>query len=979
MDHLSCLLLEIMLLVLNFGLQHCQDTDVPLAPLNLKIHIVSTQQRLDVEWNVSGHAIESGSNIEFNIQVSRGKAMNIICDKKITERLSQTNKWFRWSWVSDLPLECESHSVRIRSSHVRDQVIKHEEWSLWSPWKTHYGEKNMGQKPIIYPDEKTVHEGSTVTFCCIPGQNQKVTMIRYAETSHTPPATPESKIFTVTVKNVSLSKADGFNVVCFSGALYYGTVLIVSHTPDRPDDISCETHDLKTLKCHWLPGNTYNFDMAGNGDGKLSPKYMLHDRLSRNSSSCQTRDSCTWSIERDTPIYNFTLMAENQLGSSSVDFAVNITNSIRPFAPTHLFAYNMDSRNATLSWLLEADYKSLPLTCQVGLWMDSEDEQLVKTSVTGEEASSPYSVSLDALKPYTSYTLRVRCTVTSVAKWSKWSQKITIKTPEDVPTASLDIWREVNDAHRVRTVTLHWRPLSGFDANGHIYSYHVTWLPLGRHSEAQHRNISALQNRTQITLDSQAYIIRITAQNRAGSSPVSELRISATSKNGTEEIEEKRMHGKDGAICLSWTPRPNIYHGYVVEWCNYPWTFYCDLEWKKFNSSIHKAVIKSSAFKPGVRYRFRIYGSTDQGEHLLERRVGYTRELAPSIMPRLRIDYLEPYSLDLNWEQYTIDESQEGFITGYKIYIKTPERICELKNVEEGILSDGSRVCLILIKDPERKSFTINNLKPNTKYEVGAAAVTEGGESAFEFIETETPSDTRAVILAIVLSVVIFSIIAFILLTMGYCNRSRLKNMFYPDIPDPNKSNILSFDTIKSNANMDAMLAPNSGQSQNIDIIKVQEPKLREKPENEPYQRLDAGYTDPNENKPSGQPIDSMNTSDSLYNIAHEHPLGEKNQEESYHAQPTNYMEFFNQNYCENSEDTLDPPINLGYKPQTTVSHHGLQWTDHCIGPKNRISTNLNTEPDLMWRDASLDNLYSMDLGEMSPISTKSSAFMLKD
>ncbi|XP_053304086.1 oncostatin-M-specific receptor subunit beta isoform X2 [Spea bombifrons] len=773
-----------------------------------------------------------------------------------------------------------------------------------------------------------------------------------------PSASVVNNTFMITVNNVSMSKYDGHNVMCFLDRppSLHGTVLIVSKPPDQPKNLSCETRDLKTLNCRWLPGKKYNFEDGD--DGQVSPKYTLHEWLSNKSSSCNSRDSCLWTIEKNKSLYNFTLIAENALGKRSIDIVVNVTVNVRPLVPTKLSTVSLTPRNATLKWSLGADYSTLVLRCQIGLQKTTQDEEQINITVKGTFSGSSYSVTLDKLQPYTHYTLRIRCAVTSsLPWWSEWSEELTLRTPEDVPAAPLDIWREITEDNADRTVTLHWRPLPAFYANGNIFRYDVSWKPQGDLSDLQHRNVLAQQNSTRIVIDGQAHIIRITAQNKAGSSPPSEIRIPAVSKNDNE-IQEERTHGSDGGVYLSWKAAP-VYQGYIVEWCDYPRSPHCDLQWTKFNSSIHRVTIKSSAFRPGVRYNFQIYGSNHLGEYLLEKKAGYTRELAPSVKPRVKIDKIEPDALQLNWDPYPNNELQEGFISGYNIYIKPPTEIGELMKTEEHILSDGSRVCRFSIRDPDKKNFTLKQLRANTKYEIGVTAVTEGGESDFEFIKAHTPSDTRAVILAIVLSVVMFSVTALIMLIMGYCKREWLKNLFYPDIPDPNKSNILSFDMLKGNAERSVMI-PSTCRSQSIYIVKVQEPDLQGLKNEIYHQTMPPSSELNNKEKNCFRCLEEQNTQDALNDFEHARSSSETLDKELYPPQTTNYIEFFNRNNCATSDEMLDAITDLGYKPQTDMSQLSLQLYQNECSPTNLTTT--NSEPDLRWKEIHTKENFSMDM-----------------
>ncbi|MEE6458074.1 hypothetical protein FKM82_000168 [Ascaphus truei] len=948
-----------LLLVLNLKIHHCKEPKGSFVPLNLKIYNDLSRQRLFLEWNVSDPAYESGLEIIFHIQVSRAEKNIIIWNENYSTIPSKTNKTMRWSWDSDMPLECVSHSVRIRSAVAGNNFTRNKKWSMWSPWKTNSGVDTFDNvQPLVYPVDKIVNKGSNVSFCCIAGKNQKVLHMSYNGIPY-PASYTNNRTFVITVKNVSMTNSRGTNVFCkLSSNPSRGTVLFVSKAPDEPKNISCQTQDIKTLTCVWSPGEKSSLS------GVRSPKYTLYEWFSQKSSSC-SRDSCIWSIERNQQIYNFTLTAENHLGKRAVNIVVDVTQRVHPLAPTDLVANHLSATHVLLNWSLKANYTVLLLLCQIELHRSYRFLELRNTTIKGETSSSLYSVSLDQLQPYTNYTLRIQCMEASyLQRWSKWSEKLMIRTQEAVPTAALDIWREVN------------KHLPAFHANGNIVFYDVTWQRLDDISETQSNTYPALQNSTQIIIGRQAYLISITARNAAGSSPPSEIRIPAIAENQIENIKEERIYGKDGGIYISWQPVPSAFHGYIVDWCNFPRSQHCDFQWKKFNSSINGDVIKSSAFTPGVRYDFRIYGSKKDGEYLLEERTGYIKELASSVKTPVKIIKIEPDALTMTWDPHRKDESQRGFISGYYVYLKTSEGICDLKESAEHIPLGQSTVCRFSIPNPEEKSFTINQLRPNTKYEVAVVSVTGGGESAVEFSKADTSSDTRAVILVIVLSVIIFSIMALMLLIMGYWKRKWLKDLCYPDIPDPHKSRVLSLGVLKGNADSHVM-TPSRCIVQNLETVNMQElEKLQvcEKLENvkDHQSDLSNGGLDRDIKTICCHLRDDVHSGTSPSHMEHArdvNPAYENLHEALYQPQPHTYLEFFNTNYCNTPE----------YKPQIEVPHKRFQFNDLHNSSIPLASMGYKTEADLIWSIVTSEDLPSFDDGAMSPTSLSSAAFLLKD
>ncbi|KAM4708571.1 oncostatin-M-specific receptor subunit beta-like [Discoglossus pictus] len=955
--------ITVLLLALNLIISHCQESTDQIAPLNLLIYNDSAQQRLFVQWNVSSQAYPSGSDIAFHIQVSRGKEINIVWNEIYRTKLSNL---FEWSWESDLPLECASHHVRIRSSMDKNNATNNEtKWSMWSPWKTVYGMDNSHRvRPIVFPNEKVVNEGSDVSVCCIPGRNQEVLQINYNNneaTSYVAPPT-NNGTFIITIKNVSMTNVFGANIICtVTPRKIYGTVLLVSRPPDEPKNFNCETEDIKMLKCSWDPGELSNLSED------FATSYLLHEWSSNKSSSPCYTNSCNWEIDPRQRIYNFTLNAANPLGHKSANIIVDVTQRVRPLMPINLVETYLNSTHVFIRWSLRADYTELELICQTELQRDNGIVELRNIAIRGQPSSSFYKVILDQLQPFTNYALRVRCKADSpLSRWSNWSAKFILSTKEDVPTAALDTWRDVKVSHDGRIVTLYWSHLPDFHANGKIICYNVSWQPLEGVSEVKSTTVPPLRNSTQIAIDSHAYLIRVTALNTAGTSPPSEITIPAFIDRDDEQIKEEKTDGTGDGVFISWDEVSGVYLGYVVDWCNLPKSPHCDIQWKKYNSSVRNDVIRSRAFVAGVRYNFRIYGSKEDGEYLLEKRTGYKQELAPLLSASVKFTTIEPDVLTITWEPCSDDDYPEGFVRGYSIYLNSTG-LCELKGAKEHKLSDGTRVCKFFNNDPDMKTFTIKRLSPNTTYAVAVGVLTGGGESPLDFRTAHTLSDSRNLILGIVLPIIIFSLVVIILSIICYQKRKRIKDLCYPDIPGPGRSQLFSKDGLKVKAEKNVMI-PHACITQNIEIVNMQKDNNLDI-----YKYMDmefgtthqsdfiykdlAKYDDTSEN---------LEDNSSFYAKAQYKLFGS---EDICKPQMQNYLEFFNDNYCPSTDDNPDILPNLGYKPQ--ISHQLNDSTDQLqfvASETEQNSTFLSTE-----------DIPTFISEQMSPTSINSVAFLLKD
>lgn len=954
----------VIFIILQLAIKSCQEPQESSPPLNLKVYPdLHQQKRLVVEWDFGDRVYSSGLNVIFHIQVARSIKNNIIHDEYYNTSLSGSDKHFIWMWDSELPLECDSHSFRIRSALLWNSFPSEEHWSVWSLWKTHHGKNEENRKNIvIYPHEKIVLEGSEVSFCCLPSLSEKVQEMTYKKERYQSQSEQmKTESFVITVKNASMTRSDGDNVVCrlyvdpMGRKRHNGTVLIVSRPPDEPKNFSCETNDLKRLHCTWTPGPIYNFH------GLLAEKYVLHEWLSGRLASC-SRKNCTWPIVSNQQIYNFTLTVTNTLGEKSSQAVVDLAERVRPITPTNVVARNVNTTDAVLFWTLKADYSSLVLRCQTDL-----KESAVIVTVKGKPSPEMYSVSLTQLKPFTRYELRVRCmSESSLAGWSNWSDAVVIQTREAEPSASLDVWREIQHNENGQTVTVYWKPPLGFMANGRISHYNIKWWPIDGSVIANKTRVPAQQNSYSMDLGRQAHAICITAQNGAGVSPAAEINIPGTSSSGNK-VNTEQTQGKDGEINVMWKPVPSV-RGYVVEWCNSPRSSHCDLQWKKYNSSIHRDVIRSASFQPGVRYNFHIYGSKEDGEHLLGKLTGYTKELVSSKKPKVLTTKIDANSLTLDWSPYPTDETQEGFVRGYTIYVKTLGSNCELDASNDHINLDGLEVCIFFIKDPQITNATIRQLKPNTEYQVAVVAVTGGGETDKEFIKASTQADAGAIITSILLPVIIISVLGVMLLIAGCWKRAWLKETCYPNIPKPNKSKALSFSSEKGPTCIRVL--PDVSVPQKVERVYV-------------LKKTDVGH-DLKENSDQQKEVmystiqrpantTTAEASGDMYideSIGNESPLNQTTEELLYkpQSQSPTYLEFFNENYTGTADDSYEE--RLGYRPQMG----SLQlYQSSCEDPSGDHS-----------QDTVLESGHSLSLSAIenepvSPTSINSTSFILKD
>ncbi|XP_059865548.1 oncostatin-M-specific receptor subunit beta [Delphinus delphis] len=765
---------------------------LPLTPGSLKVSVNSTCQCLRLQWTVHSLAYHQELKMVFQIQISRFKTSNVIWVENYSTTVKR-DQVLHWSWESELPLECAAHFIRMRSMVDDARIPKPGFWSNWSSWEEADAQNLLGHDPLfVFPKDKLVEEGSNVTICYVSRIHQD-NISCYLEGVQIYGEQLDRSVSAFELKNVSFIREKGTNVFCKvdQGGVLGGIVLFVSKVLEEPKDFSCETQDLKTLTCTWDPGSDTGLSK------QPSQSYTLFESFSGKKTLCKHRNWCDWQVAQDSQeTYNFTLLAENYFRKRSVSILFNLTQRVHPMTPYNLLPKNVGATNATMTWKVHSIGNNSTLLCQLELLAEGKviQQSNVSIKVNGEYL-------LRELEPDTEYVARVRCAYTN--HFWKWSELISqrFNTAEAAPSEAPDVWRNLKMVSGHPTVSLFWKPLSKVHANGKILFYNVIVENLDKPSRFEVLSIPAPASSTELTLDQCSYQIHVTAHNSVGPSPASVIVVSGDP--GNEEVEKGRVNGTEDGFSVSWKPQSGDATGYVVEWCDGPQDLPCVLQWKNLGPNTTSTVISSGAFRPGVRYNFRIYGiSTKRMAHLLEKKAGYLEELAPSDNPQVVMSKLTSHSFTLSWKDYST-ESQPGFIQGYHVYLKPKAGEQCHPAFEKTVLPEDSVCCKYTIDNPGQKTFVVENLQPESVYEFFVTPYTSVGEGPLDaFTKVTTPDEYSHTLIHIILPMIFCVLIVMIIC---YLKSQWLKEKCYPDSPNPYKSSVLSLIKSKENPHLTIM------------------------------------------------------------------------------------------------------------------------------------------------------------------------------
>lgn len=761
----------------KFTLNEQNVSLIPDTPEILNLSADFSTSTLYLKWNDRGSVFPHHSNVIWEIKILRKESMELV--KLVTHNTTLNGKdtLHHWSWASDMPLECAIHFVEIRCYIDSLHFSGRKEWSDWSPVKNISWMPDSQTK--VFPQDKVILVGSDITFCCISQEKVLSALIGH---TNCPLIHLDGENVAIKIHNISVSASSGTNVVFTTEDNIFGTVIFAGYPPDTPQQLNCETHDLKEILCSWNPGRATALV------GPRATSYTLLESFSGKYVRFKRAEAPTngsyqlfFQMLPNQEIYNFTLNAHNPLGRSESTILVNITEKVYPHTPTSFKVKDINSTAVKLSWHLPGNFAKINFLCQIEIKKSNTVQEQRNVTIKGVENSS-YLVALDKLNPYTVYTFRIRCSTETFWKWSKWSNKKQHLTTEAVPSKGPDTWREWSSDGK--NLIIYWKPLPINEANGKILSYNVSCS-----SDEETQSLSEIpdpQHKAEIQLDKNDYIISVVAKNSVGSSPPSKI---ASMEIPNDDLKIEQVVGMGKGILLTWHYDPNMTCDYVIKWCNSSRSEPCLMDWRKVPSNSTETVIESDQFRPGVRYNFFLYGCRNQGYQLLRSMIGYIEELAPTVAPNFTVEDTSADSILVKWEDIPVEELR-GFLRGYLFYFGKGERDTSKMRVLESGRSD---IKVKNITDISQKTLRIADLQGKTSYHLVLRAYTDGGVGPEKSMYVVTKENSVGLIIAILIPVAVAVIVGVVTSILCYRKREWIKETFYPDIPNPENCKALQF------------------------------------------------------------------------------------------------------------------------------------------------------------------------------------------
>ncbi|XP_073342196.1 granulocyte colony-stimulating factor receptor [Pagrus major] len=638
----------------------------------------------------------------------------------------------------------------------------------------------------VQTSSSVVPLGSPVTATCViredcpPFIGQDVHIEWHLEDRllpNSPVANESSRVSKVVIPSFNHTRAFLTCWVQASPAQVLGGVEIrAGYPPEAPQNLSCQTNLAypSTLTCSWDPGQQ---------ETHLFTKYTLHTEIwdSNENHSYKLLPG----VHRYTiPRADFVLFSEmkicvkavNELGeAASVPIIMEPISAAKFDPPTIVKVEAVPKKNGCLklSWRL-SEHQAWMRNWRLNL------EVRFKTADSSKWSDQPILVSL--IRPSrpvdqcrllhgTPYLAQIRVRYHQ-SPWSEWSSSQPGVTLESAPTGRLDWWMKVSGDHMQKQLNIHlfWKPSKQFRANSQNVSYVVSAQKLpGERGKV----CSTTESYCTFQAPRRANKVYLSAVNAAGRSAPTEVRILLPKARAVISDVSAIPHD-DRSLLVQWSSPLDSsgLTGFVVEWTP---LLHRDLSLTQFELTARNqtGLVITGSFEPYKPYGISVYPRFKDGIGLPQTVNAYSRQKAPSMVPKIRVKNTWRSHIELTWNELPLDQ-RNGIVQSYKVFYWN----------ENGPVN-------VVNADPEERRVVLKDLSTESLYEVFMMVSTSGGSlngSAIHFgIE---PLDAVSVVMIVTASGVALSLLIILTVLTYFSNQRRLKGRFWPAVPDPANSSI---------------------------------------------------------------------------------------------------------------------------------------------------------------------------------------------
>ncbi|XP_068426122.1 granulocyte colony-stimulating factor receptor isoform X2 [Clinocottus analis] len=554
-----------------------------------------------------------------------------------------------------------------------------------------------------------------------------------------------------------------------------GVEIRAGYPPEAPQNLSCQTNltTPNTLSCSWDPGQQ---------ETHLHTKYTLHTKI-WDSNENHTYELLSGVHRYTIPRSGFVIFSDmeiyvkavNELGeATSAPIVLEPVSAAKFGRPTILKMQAVPKRYGCLklSWSLsqqEVWMRSLQLNLEVRL-TTADSSQWSEQPILVNRVRPTRSVDQCRLLHGTQYLAQIRVRFQR-SPWSEWSSSQSGVTLENAPTGRLDSWMRVSGDHMNKqlNILLFWKPSKQFRANGQNVSYIVSVKKLPSENG---KVCSTVRNYCTFQLPGRAKKVYLSAVNAAGKSSPTEVRIYLP-KDCAVILDVTVIPQDDRSLLVQWRSLlSSSLTGFTVEWSPLLQTDFFSTQFELTDRNQTLLVITGS-FEPYKPYGISVYPRFKDGIGLPQTVNAYSRQKAPSMVPKLQIKKIWKSHVELTWDEIPLNQ-RNGIIQNYKVFYRDHKGPINVVNA-----------------DLEERRVVLKDLNTASLYEAFMMVSTFGGSLNGSTIHFEIDSFETVVVVAIVpVSVVGLLLIVIFIAMMSFSNNKRLKGRFWPAVPDPANSSI---------------------------------------------------------------------------------------------------------------------------------------------------------------------------------------------
>ncbi|NXJ33340.1 CSF3R factor, partial [Ciconia maguari] len=230
--------------------------------------------------------------------------------------------------------------------------------------------------------------------------------------------------------------------------------------------------------------------------------------------------------------------------------------------------------------------------------------------------------------------------------------------------------------------------------------------------------------------------------------------------------------GGERSLWVRWEPPPAPAAAYVLEWqrgSSEPGR--CSTCWQMEHDGAATAALIRDGIEPFQRYNISVYPLYKDAIGVPVHTAAYSKQKAPSYAPKLHLKSISKSSAELCWDLVPV-EMQNGFITSYTIF-----------------WANSTAEVSSTAVNPSLSSFVIQELKPSTLYKVHIMASTAAGSTNGTSLTLVTTvlDDIEIQVLFLTLGLIF---VLLILLLICFQKNGRVKQQFWPSVPDPANSSL---------------------------------------------------------------------------------------------------------------------------------------------------------------------------------------------